>query len=195
MPECATADGPGGNDHRALVRRRKFATGCWRTNVAVAAAIQLSNRVLHGADFYLRVLVASILASRRAGAGGPKPMRLPPADFASALGALTFGGSFEGKVPYGWGVLVLQLNGVFFTFVYATLVGPILPGPHSLHGAMYGAMLFVASAGVFAPVYLGTGMFLHKVHPRAWLTSGMVHGAFGPTARLCPVVDGIALRG
>lgn len=142
-------------------------------------------------DFYLRVIVAAILATHVAVVLGSwvKSLGLPPADFARGLADLTFADVFGGKVGYGWGVAVLYLNGAFFAFLYATVVGPHLPGPQVLHGAIYGALLFVGSAGFFAPVFMRAGMFLSRVHPQAWITAGIVHGGFGLICGwLCPVI-------
>ena len=46
---------------------------------------------------------------------------LPRLDFAKAMAALTYGESFEGKDPPYWaGQIVIYINGVFFTLLYAT---------------------------------------------------------------------------
>ena len=104
---------------------------------------------------------------------------LPKLDFSKAMANLTFGESYKDNPPYGLGVAQIFLNGIFFALVYAALIGPLLPGPLFVRGIVWGVFLFAASGLFYVPVFLREGFFLNKIHPRAWITSLMVHAIYG----------------
>lgn len=158
-----------------------------------------------GGEFFFMVLVAGVVATHCtlmmalwAGALG-----LPRADFPAGIAAITFGDSFHGAAPYWSGLFVIHLNGAFFAFLYATIVAPWLDStfvetiprlayPDMTYGAIYGLILFIASGVFFQPVFLKLGLFLAKAHPRAWITSLMVHVIFGLVCGwLAPVAERI----
>lgn len=140
-------------------------------------------------EFYAMVVVTSVIATHctlMMALWAPM-LKLPRADFPLAMADLSFGASFGGKASYWSGLLVIHLNGLFFAFLYATVVAPWLESALAetavntpmMWGAIYGAMLFVASGVFFQPVFLKLGFFLIKAHPLGWLTSLMVHVIFG----------------
>jgi len=140
-------------------------------------------------EYFFMVMVAGFVATHcmlMMGQWAPM-LKLPRADFPIAMADLTFGASFAGKAPYWSGLVVIYLNGLVFAFLYSTLAAPWLGevlietewNTPMIWGAIYGAMLFVASGVFFQPVFLGLGFFLAKAHPFGWLTSLMVHLIFG----------------
>lgn len=104
---------------------------------------------------------------------------LPRLDFARGLANLCFGESFKGEPPYWLGLAALHLNGIVFALLYATLVGPILPGSLFVRGLIWGGILLIASQLIFVPVFLRHGVFGLKDHPRTWMTAVIVHGIYG----------------
>jgi hypothetical protein len=104
---------------------------------------------------------------------------LPRLDFAKVLADLSFKDSFEGDPPYWLGLLAVHLNGIVFALLYATAVGPLLPGIPLVRGILWGAILFVGSQCLFVPLFLRHGFFARKAHPRAWMTAVVVHGIYG----------------
>jgi hypothetical protein len=104
---------------------------------------------------------------------------LPRLDFGKVMAELCFAESFEGKPPYWLGLVALHLNGILFALLYATLVGPLLPGPLFVRGLLFGGILLLGSQLVFVPVFLKHGFFGLKAHPRAWMTAFVVHGIYG----------------
>ena len=114
---------------------------------------------------------------------------LPRLDFAAAMADLCFGDAFDGAPPYWLGLIALHLNGVVFALFYATLAGPLLPGPLFIRGLIWGGILFFGSQLMFVPLFLRKGVFGLKDHPRAWMTALVAHGAFGAVLGwLCPVL-------
>ncbi len=110
-------------------------------------------------------------------------------DFAKVLNEISFRESFEQEPPYWLGLLQVHLNGIVFALIYATLVGPLLPGEPLLRGLMWGGILFIASQLLFVPVFLGHGVFGLKAHKRAWMTAIVVHGFYGAILGwLCPIL-------
>ncbi len=133
-------------------------------------------------EFYFMTVIAGVVATHctLAMALWAYRLGLPRADFPAGMADLTYGPAFaEAKPPYWSGLFVINLNGLFFAFMYATVFGPLLPGPPMLRGAIYGGLLFFASGLFFQPLFLRLGWFLAKAHPKAWITSAMVHGIFG----------------
>lgn len=114
---------------------------------------------------------------------------LPRLDFPAWLANLTFGDSFEGKAPYSLGLIALHMNGIFFAFLYATAVGPLLPGPDLVKGLIYGGLLFFGSQCVFVPFFMKDGFFGSKVPGPTYLSAILVHGVFGLMyGWLCPII-------
>ena len=114
---------------------------------------------------------------------------LPRLDLAMGIAELTWGDSFEGKAPYWMGFWAIHPNGILFALVYATLVGPLLPGIPLLRGLIWGGILFVAAQLIFVPVFLRGGIFGRKHHRLAWATALIVHGVYGGILGwLCPIL-------
>ncbi len=104
---------------------------------------------------------------------------LPRLDFARGMANLTYGESFDGPPSYWAGQAVVYINGVFFALLYAAAVAPYIPGPPLARGAIWGVVLFLASGLFYVPLYLREGFFLSHIHRNAWMTSLMVHVAWG----------------
>ena len=148
--------------------------------------------------FYGMVAIAGVIATHctlMMALWAPK-LGLPRADFPFAMADISFAASFNGKAPYWSGIFVIHLNGLFFAFLYSTVVAPWLDATLAadttpmLNGAIYGVMLFLASGFFFQPVFLGLGLFLAKAHKLGWITSLMVHGIFGLVCGwLAPVAE------
>jgi len=114
---------------------------------------------------------------------------LPRLDFAKALAELSFGESFKGDPPYWLGLLALHLNGIVFALLYATVLGPVLPGIALVRGLLFGAILLVGSQCLFVPIFLREGFFGLKDNPRAWMTAAVVHAIYGAIIGwLCPIL-------
>jgi hypothetical protein len=93
---------------------------------------------------------------------------------------LTFGDSFEGRAPYGWGIVLLHVNGILFALLYATVVGPYLPGELLVvRGLIWGVILFFGAQLIFVPIFLQGGIFSFKHGPKAWITALLVHVLYG----------------
>lgn len=138
-------------------------------------------------EFFFMVAIAGVIATHctlMMALWAPK-LGLPRADFPFTMADLSFADSFGGKAPYWSGLWVIHLNGLFFAFLYSTLVAPWLNATLGIdttpmtNGAIYGVMLFLASGLFFQPVFLGLGLFLFKADKRGWITSLIVHGIFG----------------
>lgn len=96
-------------------------------------------------------------------------------DFSHGLGGLFFEGS------YGLGLAAVHLNGIVFALVYASVIGPLLPGSPVVRGIIYGGILYIFSQCFFNPAVTGNGFFSRKLHPRAWMTALIAHGIYGST--------------
>ena len=132
-------------------------------------------------EFLVTVIIAGIIATYGLLVMALWAFRLglPRLDFSRAMTELTYGQSFEGPAPYWAGQAVIYMNGIFFALLYATAIGPYLPGPDLAKGVIWGAILFVISGVFYVPVILREGFFLAHVHKNAWITSAMVHGVWG----------------
>lgn len=105
---------------------------------------------------------------------------LPRADFPRGMTELTFGDSYEGPAPYGFGIALLLVNGALFALLYATVVGPYLPGDLLvIRGLIWGVILFFAAQIIFVPIFLRGGLFSCKHGPWAWVTALVVHVLYG----------------
>jgi hypothetical protein len=104
---------------------------------------------------------------------------LPRLDFPRGMTQLTFGDSFEGPAPYGLGIALLHMNGILFALLYATVVGPLLPGALVVRGLIWGVILFFGAQLIFVPIFLKGGVFSLKHGPRAWITALLVHVLYG----------------
>lgn len=104
---------------------------------------------------------------------------LPRLDFSRVMADLTYGESFEGEPSYWAGQIAVFFNGVFFAFLYATIIGPHLPGEPVVRGFLFGVILYIGSGMFFIPVYLKEGFFLSRVDPKAWIPLLMVHVVYG----------------
>lgn len=104
---------------------------------------------------------------------------LPRLDFPRGMTELTFGDSFEGPAPYGWGIALLHVNGILFALLYATVVGPYLPGELVVRGLIWGVILFFGAQLIFVPIFLQGGIFSLKHGPKAWITALLVHVLYG----------------
>lgn len=105
---------------------------------------------------------------------------LPRADFPRGMTQLTFGDSFEGPAPYGWGIALLHVNGALFALLYATVFAPYLPGELPIvRGLIWGVILFFGAQLIFVPIFLKGGFFSLKHGPRAWITALVVHVLYG----------------
>jgi len=135
--------------------------------------MQLDDFVMAAAAGFLATYVHMVLALWAPRFG------LPRLDFAKVLAELSFAGSFDGAPPYWLGLLALHLNGIVFALLYATLAGPLLPGPLFVRGLMWGGILFIGSQLLFVPLFLRHGFFARKAHPRAWMTAAVVHTIYG----------------
>jgi hypothetical protein len=104
---------------------------------------------------------------------------LPRLDFPRGMTQLTFGDSFEGPAPYGLGIALLLVNGILFALLYATVVGPLLPGELVVRGLIWGVILFFGAQLIFVPIFLKGGIFSLKHGPKAWITALLVHVLYG----------------
>jgi hypothetical protein len=104
---------------------------------------------------------------------------LPRIDLPRGMTQLTFGDSFEGPAPYGWGIAVIHMNGIIFALLYATVIGPYLPGELVVRGLIFGGILFIAAQLIFVPIFLQDGIFGVKGHPRGWITALIIHQLYG----------------
>jgi hypothetical protein len=142
-------------------------------------------------DFFILTVWAGILATyvHMAFALWAPKYGLPRLDFGRVMADLCFDDSFDGKPPYWLGLVTLHLNGIVFALLYATLAGPLLPGPLFVRGLMWGGILFIGSQLLFVPLFLRHGFFAIKAHPRAWMTAAVVHTIYGAILGwLCPVL-------
>jgi hypothetical protein len=139
-------------------------------------------RVLSGsAPFFIVVALTGVLAAYLHLVMGQWADRIGMTrlDFSRVMADLSYGESFEGEAPYWAGQIAVFFNGVFFAFLYATVVGPYLPGEPVVRGLIFGFILYLGSGLFFIPVYLKEGFFLSHVDRKAWLPLAMVHLIFG----------------
>jgi hypothetical protein len=131
--------------------------------------------------FLIHVAIAGVLATycHLIGALWLRSLGLPPLDLSRAMADYTYGESFSEPPSYWAGQMVIYFNGVVFALFYATVVGPLLPGPDVLRGAIYGLILFLLSGLLFSPIFIDKGLFLVKVHERAWISALIVHLVWG----------------
>lgn len=142
-------------------------------------------------ELFLPIAIAGILATYCHLVGGLwlKSLGLPPLDLSRAMADYTYGDSFDSPPSYWAGQIVIYFNGVVFALFYATIVGPFLPGPGVLRGAIFGAILFFLSGLVFSPFFIGKGLFLANVHDRAWISAVIIHLVWGIVLGwLCPIL-------
>ena len=105
---------------------------------------------------------------------------LPRLDFSRGMTQLSFGDSFEGPAPYGLGIAQVLTNGILFALLYATVVGPLLPGELLVvRGLIWGVILFFGAQLIFVPIFLQGGIFSLKHGPWAWVTALVVHVLYG----------------
>lgn len=131
--------------------------------------------------FVLHVAIAGILATYCHLIAGlwVKPIGLPPLDLSRGMADFTFGDSFDVAPSYWAGQYVIYCNGIVFALFYATVAGPLLPGPDVVRGAIFGLILFVLACTLFAPIFLRIGLFMLKVDRNAWATSLIIHLVWG----------------
>ena len=143
-------------------------------------------------DFFILTAGAGILATyvHMVFALWAPRFGLPRLDFAKGMAELCFKESFDGEPPYWLGLVALHLNGIVFALLYATLAGPLLPGPLFRRGLVWGGRLFLGSQLIFVPMFFKHGFFGLKDHPRAWMTAFLVHGTYGAVLGwLCPILQ------
>ena len=132
-------------------------------------------------EFIMKVTLAGFFATyvhMLLGLWAPR-IGLPRLDFAGRLATLSFDDSYEGPPPYTLGLLTLFLNGIFFAFLYAAVIGPLLPGMPLLRGLMMAGILYIASQAFFVPLFMHDGFFGSKNKEPTYLTVIMVYGVFG----------------
>ena len=100
-------------------------------------------------------------------------------DFGKGLSMLLFAEPYGGNPPYILGLISVHLNGIIFALVYATLVGPELPGAPVVRGLIFGGLLLIFSLCVFNPLITKHGFFALKMNPRAWQTAVVAHVIYG----------------
>ena len=133
-------------------------------------------------EFLIHVSIAGILATyiHLIFALWAPRYGLPRIDFPRGMTQLTFGDSFEGPAPYGWGIAVIHMNGIVFALLYATVVGPLLPvEPLVVRGLIWGGILFIGAQLIFVPFFLQDGFFGLKGHKMGWATALVVHLLYG----------------
>ncbi|MBO45354.1 MAG: hypothetical protein CMJ96_00490 [Planctomycetes bacterium] len=117
---------------------------------------------------------------------------LPRLDFSRVMANACYDESFEGESSYWAGQIAVYFNGVFFAFLYATVIGPHLPGEPAVRGLIYGFILYLGPGLFFIPVYLKEGVFLSHVDKKAWLPLLMVHLIFGLVVGWLSPILGVA---
>lgn len=132
-------------------------------------------------DFFLLVAAAGFLATyfHMVFALTADRVGLVKLDFGKAVSMLLFGESYGGNPPYILGLVSVHLNGIIFALVYATVIGPHLPGPDLQKGLIFAGMLLIFSQCIFGPFIAQNGIFSSKVHPRAWQTAIIAHAIYG----------------
>jgi len=135
-------------------------------------------------EFVVHVAIAGFLATYFhlvLAAWGDK-MGMAKIDFSRGLANLTFGDSSKGEASIVLGLAQVHLNGILFALLYASVLAGYIPVENLvLKGLVFGIGLWIISGLFFIPIILGGGLFASKHHPRAWLTTGFVHAAWGVT--------------
>jgi len=142
-------------------------------------------------ELFLPIAIAGVLATYCHLIGGLwlKSLGLPPLDLSRAMADYTYGDSFAEPPSYWAGQIVIYFNGVVFALFYATVVAHFLPGPGVIRGAIFGLILFLFSGLLFSPIFIGKGLFLVKVHERAWISALIIHLVWGVVLGwLCPIL-------
>jgi hypothetical protein len=150
-------------------------------NIAKRPVRSLKREIVMQLDFFIVVAVTGMLAAYLHLVMGQWADRIGlfRLDFSRVMADLTFGKSMEGEAPYWAGFMVVILNGAFLALLYATVIGPHLPGEPVFRGFLYGIILFFCSGLFFIPVYIKEGLFLSHASPKAWISVLMVHLVFG----------------
>jgi Family of unknown function (DUF6789) len=139
----------------------------------------------------IHIAIAGVIATYCHLIGGLwiKSLGLPPLDLSRAMADYTYGDSFSGPPSYWAGQVLICFNGAVFALFYATAVGPFLPGPGVIRGMIFAMLLFLLSGLLFSPIFIDKGLFLAKVHERAWISALVVHLVWGIVLGwLCPVI-------
>ena len=132
-------------------------------------------------EFFIHVSLAGLLATylHLVAALWADRYGLPRIDLPRGMTQLTFGDSFEGPAPYGWGITVIHVNGIAFALLYATVFAQYLPGEPYIKGLIFGGILYIGAMFIFVPFFLKDGFFGSKGHPMGWLTALIIHLIYG----------------
>ena len=132
-------------------------------------------------EFFVHVSLVGILATYMliVSALWAERFGLPRIDLPRGMTQLTFGDSFEGPAPYGWGIFIIMMNGIAFAFLYATVFAQYLPGELWMRGIIYAVILYFGAMLIFVPFFLKDGFFGMKGHKMGWLTSLILHLWYG----------------
>ena len=104
-------------------------------------------------EFFIHVSLVGVLATylHLVGALWADRYGLPRIDLPRGMTQLTFGDSFEGPAPYGWGIAVIHVNGIAFALLYATVIAQYLPGEPYIKGLIFGGILYIGAMLIFVP--------------------------------------------
>lgn len=101
---------------------------------------------------------------------GAPMMTGAPMDIANELSAML-------GVPWLLGMIMhFVLGTVIFSFAYALVVGPRLPGPAAIRGMIWGLVLWLVAMLAMSPM-MGKGLFMGGMPPA--IASLVGHLAFG----------------
>lgn len=117
---------------------------------------------------------------------------LPQLDFAKRMASLAFDKAYDGNPPYVLGLAVVFLNGIFFTLLYAALIGPLLPGTPLVRSLIFTGALYLVAQCFFVPVFMRGGIFGLKSKEPIYLTMIIVYGEFGLVLGWLSPVLGVA---
>ena len=95
------------------------------------------------------------------------------------MASLAFDSSYDGNPPYVLGLAVLFLNGIFFSMLYAAVIGPLLPGSPMVRGLIFTGALYLVAQCFFVPAFMHDGFFGLKNKELTYITVIIVYGAFG----------------
>ena len=104
---------------------------------------------------------------------------LPRVDFAKRMASLAFDNAYDGNPPYGLGLAVLYLNGIFFGLLYAAVIGPLLPGTPMMRGLIFTGGLYLVAQCFFVPLFMHGGFFGLKSNEPTYITVIIIYGVFG----------------